>query len=580
LGSSTSTAGITYADSYLASFKHNDIATSTKIWGEYTIPDNDTETPQNEGINKFNYTDNLWEDSIARVNFYDDGSNSTKDTNLDWSFGTGFATTSATYRVVCQAATSTWKVYRNEVDIGNATTGVTFTDSTTNLSFKIDGTDYTQFDTYSFVAFKKSDNQNTQKYLTMMQDGDKFTVGSGETLEIKGGGSTSTDITTVDYNPDSGSWSFYNNSGSELTFQEAEINSAQFAAGTVTVLNTILNNETVTSTATLNTDWYLGIHVVDKDDTARDIGNATTTIYSTSTADATIWKHNGTSWGSASTSQFTVTQSDSNATGTTPQPNSDGAIRIREYQKTSAATTYYKYNLQTTAAGFSAYNYDLDYGNYITSVSSTESTTTVDKCISQNWHRDDISSLNGSKPYDGLNLKPDHGSWYAGMTSDLEFSVDSLSVDLGILYSGNDWTATGTTILYATTSASNGYVITAWAANEGKLTTSTYEIIRWPYSNTTPATWAGNCWQNSECGFGYTTDDNNLSGGTSNRFATSTKYAGFATSFASAEPVADADAPVPNGDQHTITYRVSVSKTQEAAENYSTTIYYICTAQY
>jgi hypothetical protein len=76
-------------------------------------------------------------------------------------------------------------------NIGNATTNATYTDSQTNLSFKIDGTNYTQYDTYSFVAFASSSNQNTQKVVEMMQDGDILTVASGTTLQLTGQNATS-----------------------------------------------------------------------------------------------------------------------------------------------------------------------------------------------------------------------------------------------------------------------------------------------------------------------------------------------------------------------------------------------------
>ncbi|GAI28112.1 unnamed protein product, partial [marine sediment metagenome] len=172
------------------------------------------------------------------------------------------------------------------------------------------------------------------------------------------GTENSTDISTVNFNPGSGSWSLYNQTGSELLFQEAILNSVQFATGTVTVLNTVLNGESVTSSATLNVDWYLGAHVISKDHASYDIGNATCTIFSTSTAENTIWKWSGSGWGSASTSQITTTTDSGDATGTIPQPGTDGAIRIREYSATSTTSTYYKYNLQITAAGFSNYSYD------------------------------------------------------------------------------------------------------------------------------------------------------------------------------------------------------------------------------
>jgi len=222
----------------------------------------------------------------------------------------------------------------------------------------------------------------------------------------------------------SGEWNFA--CLSTCNIQESTWNCPNFNNGTTTVLNTTLNDERVTATGTLNVDWYLGIHAVVADSTSTDIGNATCTISSTSTAEATIWKMTSGSWGTPATSQWTVTQSNSNATGTNPQPNSDGAIRFREYQKTSATTTFYKYNLEIDpTAGYASYNYYTKTGNYLSSFLNSESDS--DQALSENWQRDDISSLNGTKDYDGLNQPPQNGTWYVGMAPFFQLS--------GIVYS-------------------------------------------------------------------------------------------------------------------------------------------------
>ena len=78
-------------------------------------------------------------------------------------------------------------------------------------------------------------------------------------------------------------------------------------------------------------------------------------------------------------------------------------------------------------------------------------------------------------------------------------------------------------------------------------------------------------------GFGYTTDDDSLSGGTLDRFTSGgPKYAGFTSS---TEEVADRPSGSWSGEINVITYKVSVSSTQKPA-TYQTTIKYICTAQY
>jgi len=417
--------------------------------------------------------------------------------------------------------------------------------------------------------FDGEGSANRQCQVTI-NSGASITVDNGETLEIKGGGSSSGDITVISA---SASWNLNNDSGSELLFQEATINYLKVNTGTVTVLNTTLNSETTpASGATLNVDWYLGGHVVNTDATSSNIVNATTTISENSTTpQSTIWKWSGSDWTSASTSQTMLT----NASGLIPQPGANGAIRIREYSATSTGDTYYKYNLTIIANAFSNYNYYNNQGaNYITSASSSEGTN-VDKCISENWQRDDIDA-NNTEP--NLDEPPTTGIWYVGMSSDLEFGVDSFSVNLGDLDLSNTFTATATTITYTTTTV--GYLIQAYdsAGNDGELTTSSYSIIRWPHDNSAPSAWGTHCNDNASfCGFGYTTNDNDLmTGGTNTRFGTSVNYSGFTSS---TQPVADREIGNWTGEEDTITYKVSVSVDQHVGE-YNTTITYVCTPQY
>jgi len=102
-------------------------------------------------------------------------------------------------------------------------------------------------------------------------------------------------------------------------------------------------------------------------------------------------------------------------------------------------------------------------------------------------------------------------------------------------------------------------------------------IIRWPHNNDAPSAWGTYCNDNaSYCGFGYTTSDNDLTGGTNTRFGVSTNYSGFTSS---TQPVADRGTGNWAGEQDTITYKVSVSVDQQI-EEYNTTITYVCTAQY
>ena len=209
----------------------------------------------------------------------------------------------------------------------------------------------------------------------------------------------------------------------------------------------------------------------------------------------------------------------------------------------------------------------------------------VDKVIGEDWHRVNISQMNtpyscpGGSGDQCINEPPTNGSWYIGMSSDLQFTVDQPTVDLGDLYALNNYTATATTILTATTSYSGGYTVRAYASNNGELRLDTTDYIeRWLYANSTPALWDNNCPSDSNyCGFGYTTSDTSLGPANDNRFATSTKYAGFATS-TPGDPVGDSTAPA-YGATTTITYKVSTQE-NKVAGSYTTTIYYLCTVNY
>ncbi|MFQ6084526.1 MAG: hypothetical protein ACE5WD_14385, partial [Candidatus Aminicenantia bacterium] len=242
------------------------------------------------------------------------------------------------------------------------------------------------------------------------------------------------------------------------------------------------------------------------------------------------------------------------------------------------------------------YDYYDDYGNNYLVSSSTAGT---DNVIGESWHRTASSTFNSPEtcPQGSgtqcVNEPPTNGSWYIGMLAGLTFEIPSgLSVNLGTLDSSNNWTASASSTLEVTTSASNGYVVTAWATNNARLRLGSLNIYIQKYdaTNTTPEEWDQNCSQNSNCcGFGFTTDDSTLSGGTADRFTVGTAtcsgaaasgvpaYAGFAVSGAG-DPVADFTNPT-STDQTIITYRVSVDSAQ-AAGQYQTTVIYIATANY
>jgi hypothetical protein len=147
------------------------------------------------------------------------------------------------------------------------------------------------------------------------------------------------------------------------------------------------------------------------------------------------------------------------------------------------------------------------------------------------------------------------------------------------LNSGNSWTDSAkSTVLRTSTNAYGGYVVKARAIDKLRSSISAYfDHFRsgGTVPNSAPEVWTGT-------GFGYTTSDDNLSGGTSDRFTSGgPKYAGWVET-GPGDPVADNPNPthVQITDQDfTITYRVT-GDAMTPAGAYSTTIVYTCIPQY
>ena len=296
-------------------------------------------------------------------------------------------------------------------------------------------------------------------------------------------------------------------------------------------------------------------------------------------AAATVWRYDS-DWGSGASSKTTGTDSN----GDNPQPISAGAIRIREYSNTSGVPTYYLYNLKInwvtqTGTNYGEYDYYADYGsNYLTSTAN--SGANKDAAISVGWYRATVGTMNAVGT---INEPPINGSWYCGMLTGLSVSINSYSVNLGAITPGAAPTDSLTpTIITVTTSATNGYVITAWSASDPAMTCSSSgvcsseTIFDWTGTNASPTTWSPGFY-----GFGYSTDDDTLVAGEGddNRFL-GPKFAGFSHS-GSGDPVADrssTECPC-SGQENNITYRIAASPTQRAGP-YSATIVYIVTVQY
>lgn len=156
----------------------------------------------------------------------------------------------------------------------------------------------------------------------------------------------------------------------------------------------------------------------------------------------------------------------------------------------------------------------------------------------------------------------------------LTFSVDSSSITFSNLNSNNAHTdSSKTTTLTTSTNAYNGYVVNA--RETAPLTAGSNTIADYVSPNSAPTSWTGT-------GFGYTTSDSDLAGGAANRFTNGgPNYAGFTTS-SPGDPVADHPGPVLtaiSNEQFTISYRVTVNSSQQAAR-YNTTILYVVVPSY
>lgn len=159
----------------------------------------------------------------------------------------------------------------------------------------------------------------------------------------------------------------------------------------------------------------------------------------------------------------------------------------------------------------------------------------------------------------------------------LSFNLDSSSITFSRLNAGNSYTdSSKTTVMTTSTNAYNGYIVYGYeTAALTNTNDATKTIANYASPNSAPTTWSGT-------GFGYTTNDNNLTGGTSDRFTNGgPKYAGFTTA-SPGDPVADHAGPVPSpisNEQFTVSYRVT-APANTTAGTYKTQVIYIITPQY
>jgi hypothetical protein len=155
-------------------------------------------------------------------------------------------------------------------------------------------------------------------------------------------------------------------------------------------------------------------------------------------------------------------------------------------------------------------------------------------------------------------------------TSDpsLTFGINSSTITFDNLNPGNSYTDnTKSTIFTTSTNAYNGYII--YGRDTSALDTT---IPNYSAPNSAPTTWS------SGAGFGYTTNDSSLSGGTADRFTNGgPKYAGFTTS-SPGDPVADHAGPIISpisNENFTISYKVTAATTTNAGRYTSTVLYVV-----
>ena len=152
----------------------------------------------------------------------------------------------------------------------------------------------------------------------------------------------------------------------------------------------------------------------------------------------------------------------------------------------------------------------------------------------------------------------------------LSFGVDSDSIIFDDLNSFNSFTdSSKSTVMTTTTNAYNGYIVYGFATQP--LTANSQTIPHYSSPNSAPTAWSG-------YGFGYSSGDSSLTGGTADRFTTGgPKYAGF-TGTPPGDPIVDTPGPIVTpiiAQQFTVDYRVSADPNTPAGVYRSIIVYII-----
>jgi hypothetical protein len=234
----------------------------------------------------------------------------------------------------------------------------------------------------------------------------------------------------------------------------------------------------------------------------------------------------------------------------------------------------YEYSVGTTPGGTDIKGWTSNGSS--TSVTASSLTLQTSKTYYVNVRAADNVGNTGSAVYSSGQL----------VAPSLTFSVSPSNLQFNELDPSNaiPWTDTQQTTLSATTNAYNGFSIRAYA--QSLLTSGSHTIPGFTGGSYA----APDSWQSGETGFGYTSNDNSVSG--SNKFqdnpcpggsalAAPGCYAPFSLT-APGDILADLSGPVTGSDasaSYTITNRITAAPTQTAS-TYSSIIVYTIVANY
>jgi hypothetical protein len=160
----------------------------------------------------------------------------------------------------------------------------------------------------------------------------------------------------------------------------------------------------------------------------------------------------------------------------------------------------------------------------------------------------------------------------------MSYSIDNYQINFSDLNVDNNWEDQKTNSITTSTNAANGYVVYGYI---NKLLTGMADPAK------TIANFAGSwanpaVWNSGNYGFGYTSSDNLVQD--ENRFAGSTKFAGFSTS-APGDIIADHTDPVDgttgavNNEKFDILYKVAVESIQ-SSQTYQTQAVFIVSPKF